>query len=148
MTTSHDPHINKAAPFNHPQPPPKQQQQCGHLISPTDEQLQQVASHLTSPMDECWWWLASHLTSPMDTATTDGKPPHQPNRQTTMMDSEWMCHNVQMVMTHVIITVCKFRWAPWLPSLSPLFTWEPRGHVTIGNVATNSRFTFANYIAH
>jgi len=147
MTTSHDhPHINKAAPFDCPQPPPKQQRQHGHLTSPTDEQLQQAASHLTSPMDKQRWWPASYLTSPTDTmttdskpprqpngqtTTTDSKPPHQPNRQTTMMDGDqagqWMCHDVQTVMTHVVITVCKFKWAPWVPSLSPLFTWEPRG---------------------
>ena len=58
---------------------------------------------------------------------------------TTTMDGDqagqWMCHDVQTVTTHVVITVCKFKWAPWVPSLSPLFTWEPRGHVAIGDMA-------------
>jgi len=130
------------------------QQMASHLTSPTDEQLQQAASHLTSPMDKQWWWPASHLTSPTDTTTTDGKPPRQPDRQTTTMDGkpphqpnrwmtmmdgdqagQWMCHDVQTVTTHVVVTVCKFKWAPWVPSLSPLFTWEPRGHVAVGDMA-------------
>ena len=79
---------------------------------------------------------------------TDGKPPHQPNRRTTMMVGDQLVNRCVMVMTHVIVTVYKFKWAPWLPSLSPLFKWEPRGHVAISNVATNFRFPFANDIAH
>jgi len=110
-----------------------------HLTSPTDERLQQAASHLTSPTDTMTTDGKPPHQPDRRTTTMDGKPPHQPNRQMTMMDGDqagqWMCHNVQTVMTHVVVTVRKFKWAPWVPSLSPLFTWEPRGHVAVGNMA-------------
>jgi len=56
------------APFDHPQPPPKQQRQCSHLTSPTDGK----------PPDQ----------PNRQMATTGSEPPHQSNGQTTMMASE------------------------------------------------------------
>jgi len=94
MTTSHDhPHINKAAPFDHPNHHPNNdnaatlpaqwtndngwqatwpaQQMNGYnrqqATSPAQQtQRPQTVSHLTSPMDEWQWWMVSHPTSPTD----------------------------------------------------------------------------------
>ena len=82
MTTSHDhPHINKAAPFDHPNHHPNND-------NAATLPAQWTVSHLTSPTDERLQQAASHLTSPTDTTTTDGEPPHQPNGWMTMMDGE------------------------------------------------------------
>jgi len=56
---------------------------------------------------------------------------------------QWMCHNVQTVTMHVVVTVHKFRW-----DSPPSLTWEPRGDVTISDMATTFRLLFANNIAH
>ena len=101
----------------------------------------------------------------MVTLCITSKPPHQHNghgnhRQQAISPAQWTndnngwwpagqwtCHDIQTVTTHVVVTIHKFRWAPWLPS-PPLFTWEPRGHITDGDMATNFRFPFANNITH
>jgi len=117
-------------------PWPPSHQQCCSLWPPpttTEQQRQQMASHLTSPTDKWLQPAVSHLTSPTD-------------KWQWWMATSWSM--VQMVTMQVIITVHKFRWGPCLPSLSPFFTWEPRGHIAVTDMATNFRFPFANNIAH
>ena len=110
----------------------------------------------TWPAQQTNGYKMSHHQSNGQTMMTASKPPHQPNGQTTTMDSEpphqpngwqpagqWMCHDIQTVMMHVVVTVHKFRW-----DSPPSLTWEPRGHITIGDVETTFRFPFANNIAH
>ena len=116
---------------------------CGHVCAKV------VPFTWLLPMTTLTSTVLLPLTTPnyhWTTMTTDSEPPDQPNRQMTTMDGNQLVNGPDSDNTGC--HHCKFRWGPCLPSLSPFFTWEPRGHITISNVETNFRFPFANNIAH